>query len=122
MTVLTGALTRKTFTTPDEVRPFEGKGHLEVVDLDGVIGRGVFEPGWRWSANVKPIAGTASCQAAHVGYVVSGRMRIEMDSGDTAEFGPGDLMSCPPGHDAWVVGDETCVVIDWAGFAEYAKR
>ena len=122
MTVLTGKLTRKSFDTPDEIRPFEGKGHLDVIDMDGIVGRGVFEPGWRWSQNVKPIAGTDSCQAAHVGYLVSGRMRIAMDDGTEMEFGAGDLMSCPPGHDAWIVGDETCVVIDWTGFADYAKK
>jgi hypothetical protein len=122
MTVLTGRLTRKSFSTPDEMRPFQGHGHLEVIDIDGVIGRGVFEPGWRWSQDVKPIAGTDSCQAAHVGYIVSGHMRVVMDDGDAADFGPGDLMSCPPGHDAWIVGDETCVVVDWTGFGDYAKR
>jgi hypothetical protein len=122
MTVLTGRLTRRSFDEPDEVRPFQSKGHLEVIDADGVVGRGIFEPGWRWSADVKPIAGTASCQAAHVAYVVAGRMRVEMDDGDSAEFGPGDLMSCPPGHDAWVVGDESCVLIDWSGSTGYAKR
>jgi hypothetical protein len=122
MAVAAGQITRKSFDTPDEVRPFEGKGHLEVINLDGVIGRGFFEPGWRWSENVKPIAKTKSCEAGHVGYVISGRMRIIMDSGDEMEFGPGDVMSCPPGHDAFVVGDETCVVIDWTGYAEYAKR
>ena len=62
------------------------------------------------------------CQAAHVGYVISGRMKVVMDDGTADEFGPGDLMICPAGHDAWIVGDEPCVVIDWAGFADYAKR
>jgi hypothetical protein len=122
MAVITGPLTRRSFGTPDEVRPFEGKGHLDVINLDGIIGRGVFEPGWKWSTNVKPIAGTDSCQVAHVGYVVSGRMRIRMDSGEELDFGPGDLMACPPGHDAWILGEETCVIIDWTGFGEYAKK
>jgi hypothetical protein len=121
MSVLTGRLTRKSFTTPDEIRPFEARGHLEVIDLDGIIGRAFFEPGWRWSNDVKPIAGTDSCMAAHVGYIVSGSMRVVMDDGDAADFGPGDLMSCPPGHDAWVLGEETCVVVDWTGFGGYAK-
>ena len=122
MAVITGKITRRSFDKPDEVRPFEGKGHLDVVNMDGIVGRGVFEPGWRWSNNVKPIAGTDSCMAPHAGYVVSGRMRVRMDNGDELEFGQGDLMLCPPGHDAWVLGDEPCVMIDWTGYGEYAKR
>lgn len=113
---------RKSFDQPDELRPFEARGHVAVVDVGGVVGRGVFEPGWRWSVDVRPIAGTDTCQAAHAGYVLSGRMRIRMDSGEEVEFGAGDVMVCPPGHDAWTVGDEACVVIDWAGFGTYAKR
>jgi hypothetical protein len=122
MTVITGRLTRKSFDDPDELRPFEGKGHLDVVNLEGVVGRGVFEPGWRWSTNVKPIAGTDSCMAPHAGYVVSGRLHVAMDNGDEQDFGPGDLMLCPPGHDAWTLGDEPCVMIDWTGYGEYAKK
>lgn len=122
MTTTTQKLLRKSFDNPDEVRPFEGKGHADILNVTGVIGRGVFEPGWRWSVNVKPIAGTDSCQAPHAGYVLSGRMRIRMDDGTEDEFGPGDVMICPPGHDAWTLGDETCVVLDWSGFDNYAKR
>jgi hypothetical protein len=115
-------LVRRTFDEPKEVRPFVDKGQLELVDLDGpLVGRGRFEPGWRWSEHVKPLAGTDSCQAAHVGYFLSGRMRIRMDDGAEEEFGPGDVMVAAPGHDAWIVGDEACVVIDWQGFADYAK-
>ena len=122
MSVLTAPLTKHSFDTPDEVRPFAARGHLDVVDMAGhAIGRAVFDPGWRWSNDVKPIAGTESCMAPHAGYVLSGRMRVEMDSGEAMEFGPGDLMTCPPGHDAWTLGDEPCVVLDWVGFAEYAK-
>ena len=108
----------------DETRPFEdGKGQLELVTLaGGAVGRATFEPGWQWSKHVKPIAGTDSCQAAHMGYVISGRMLVRMDDGEEAEFGPGDFMICPPGHDAWTVGDAACVVIDWQGVADYAKR
>ena len=110
--------------SPEEVRPFEGdKGKLELVNLaSGPVGRATFQPGWQWSKHIKPIAKTDSCQAAHVGYFISGRMKVVMDDGTEDEFGPGDLMICPPGHDAWIVGDETCVVIDWQGFADYAKR
>ena len=119
-----GSLVKMNFDKPEEVRPFESSsGKLELFNLEGgSVGRGTFEPGWQWSKHVKPIAGTASCQAAHMGYVLSGRMKIVMDNGEEAEFGPGDLMVCPPGHDAWVVGDQTCLVIDWQGVADYAKR
>ena len=117
-------LVRKSLDSPEETRPFEdGKGKLELVNLEaGPVGRARFEPGWQWSKHVKPIAKTDSCQAPHMGYVISGRMNVVMDDGEEAEFGPGDFMICPPGHDAWIVGDEACVVIDWQGFADYAKR
>jgi quercetin dioxygenase-like cupin family protein len=117
-------LTRKSFDTPDETRPFEnGMGQVEVINTDdGVVGRATFEPGWQWSKHVKPIAGTESCQAAHVGYVVSGRMKVVMDDGEEMEYGPGDFATMAPGHDAWIVGEDRCVVIDWQGFADYAKR
>lgn len=117
-------LLRKSLEAPEEVRPFEGdSGQLELVDMDGnQVGRATFRPGWRWSEHVKPIAGTESCQASHAGYCISGRIAIRMNDGEEKEFGPGDVMLCPPGHDAWVVGDQPCVVIDWQGFPEYAKR
>jgi quercetin dioxygenase-like cupin family protein len=109
---------------PDESRPFEaGTGRMDVVETPhGPVGRAVLEPGWRWSEHVKPIAGTDSCQAVHAGYCVSGRMRFRMDDGTENGIGPGDFVFCPPGHDAWVLGDEACVMIDWAGAAQYAKR
>ncbi|KQV12076.1 MULTISPECIES: cupin domain-containing protein [unclassified Kitasatospora] len=115
---------RKSLETPEEVRPFEaGKGQLALVDMDGVaLGRATFEPGWRWSEHVKPIAGTDSCQSAHTGYCLSGRITVRMDDGEEQEFAPGDAMVIAPGHDAWVVGDEACVVLDWQGYADYAKR
>ncbi|HEY8640648.1 MAG TPA: cupin domain-containing protein [Solirubrobacterales bacterium] len=113
----------KNFDSPDEVRPFEGKGKAEVVNIGGqVVGRGTFEPGWKWSDNVKPIAGTDSCQVAHLAYVVSGRMRVHMDDGSEAEVGPGDVVAIPPGHDAEIVGDEACVMHDFGEFGDYAKR
>jgi quercetin dioxygenase-like cupin family protein len=114
---------RKSLDSPEETRQFkDGKGKLELVNLDaGGVGRATFQPGWRWSEHVKPIAGTDSCQSAHLGYYVSGRMKVVMDDGEEAEFGPGDFAIIPPGHDAWIVGDEACVVIDWQGFSDYAK-
>ncbi len=116
-------LIRKSLDEPEETRPFEdGMGRLELVNADaGAVGRATFEPGWQWSKHVKPIAKTESCQAPHAGYFISGRMTVRMDDGEEMDFGPGDLMVCPPGHDAWIVGDEACVVIDWQGFGDYAK-
>ena len=117
-------LVRKSLNKPEETRPFEGgSGQLELVNVEGgAVGRATFQPGWKWSEHVKPIAKTDSCQAAHAGYFISGRMVVEMDDGERMEFGPGDFMSAAPGHDAWIVGDEPCVVIDWQGFVDYAKR
>src|ERR687885_1312363 len=113
----------KSFESPDEVRPFEGKGEAKVVNIGGrVVGRGTFEPGWRWSENVKPIAQTDSCQVSHLGYCVSGRMKIYMDDGSEQEVGPGQAAAIPPGHDAEVVGDEPCVWIDFGEVGDYAKR
>jgi uncharacterized cupin superfamily protein len=113
----------KNFDSPDEVREFEGKGQAKVVNVAGqVVGRGTFEPGWKWSENVKPIAGTDSCQVSHLGYVLSGRMRVYMDDGSEAEVGPGDVVAIPRGHDAEVVGDEACEMIDFGEFGDYAKR
>jgi quercetin dioxygenase-like cupin family protein len=116
------ALERKRFDDPDEARPFKDKGRVEIVTIgDGVVGRATFEPGWKWSEHVMPIAGTDSCQAAHVGYVLSGRQVIKMDDGTELEISAGDIVSIPPGHDGWTVGDEPCVVLDFAGMATYAK-
>jgi quercetin dioxygenase-like cupin family protein len=117
-------LIKKSLDSPEETRPFEeGKGKLELINVaSGPVGRATFEPGWQWSKHVKPLAGTDSCQAAHMGYFISGRMKVVMDDGEEMEFGPGDFMLCPPGHDAWIVGPDRCVVIDWQGFADYAKR
>jgi quercetin dioxygenase-like cupin family protein len=115
-------LQKKRFDSPDEVRPMADKGSVDLVAVgDGMIGRATFEPGWRWSEHVKPIAGTDSCQAAHIGYVVSGHQMIQMDDGTELELGPGDVVAIPPGHDAWVVGGEPCVVLDFAGMGDYAK-
>jgi mannose-6-phosphate isomerase-like protein (cupin superfamily) len=113
----------KNFDSPDETRQFEGKGHADVVKVGGrVVGKVTLEPGWKWSNNVKPIAHTDSCQQSHLGYAVSGRMRVHMDDGDEGEVGPGEVIAIPPGHDAEVVGDEPCVFVDFGEFGEYAKR
>jgi quercetin dioxygenase-like cupin family protein len=114
---------RKSLDSPEETRSFEaGTGQLELVNVEEApVGRATFQPGWRWSEHIKPIARTESCQAAHLCYYISGRMNVVMDDGQELEFGPGDFAVIPPGHDAWIVGDEPCVVIDWQGFAGYAK-
>jgi mannose-6-phosphate isomerase-like protein (cupin superfamily) len=112
----------KNLNSPDEVRAFAGHGSMAVVQLEDVtVGRGTFEPGWRWSNDVKPIAGTDSCQANHTLYVISGRMGVAMNGGGEFEIGPGDVSVIPAGHNAWVIGDEACVAIDWTGVARYAK-
>ncbi|GGO91294.1 cupin [Nocardioides phosphati] len=106
---------------PHETRQFQAHGHLDVVTLgDFTLGRAVFEPGWKWSDDVGPIAGTASCQTAHRGFCVSGHMTVRMDDGTEARMGPGDVVTIDPGHDAWVDGDEPCVMLD-TGVAAYAK-
>ncbi len=113
---------KKSTNSPDETRTFP-KGKMDLTRFDTVtIGRGTFEPGWKWSESVKPIAGTDSCQAPHTMYIISGRMHIVMDDGTENEIGAGDTVVIPPGHDAWTVGDEDCVGIDFTGAADYAKR
>ena len=112
----------KSFGAPEETREFP-KGHAEILQVGGAeVGRLVFEPGWRWSNDVKPIANTPSCQAPHFQYHVSGRLAICMDDGTEFVAGPGDITSLPSGHDAWVVGDEPAVVVDWFGASNYAKH
>jgi hypothetical protein len=113
--------THRTFAQPDETRDFPN-GRAEIVAIDGAqIGRLVFEPGWRWSKDVKPIAGTASCEAPHFQYHLSGKLAIRMDDGNEFIAEPGDVTALPKGHDAWVVGDEPVVVVDWYGASNYAK-
>lgn len=117
-----GGVTIRNVGSPDEVRPFAGHGHADVVNVGGhPVIYGTFEPGWRWSEHLKPIANTDSCQATHLLYCISGRMGVRMDDGAEAEIGPGDVAAIAPGHDAWVVGDEPCVAIDFGGYAQYAK-
>ena len=109
----------KSFATPDEIREFP-KGRLELLKVAGVdIGRAIFEPGWRWSTSVQPLVQTKSCEAPHFQYHVSGVLKILMDDGTELECRPGDVSMLPSGHDAWVVGDEPVVVVDWHGMTEY---
>jgi hypothetical protein len=111
----------KSLDSPEEVRTPE-KTNVDVVTVGGTeVGRFTFEPGWRWSECIKPVVGTDSCQAAHLGYAVSGRIHIEHEDGTTADIGPGDAYVITPGHDAWVVGDEQFVGIEFKSAGEYAK-
>jgi hypothetical protein len=109
------------FSKPDEIRTFE-KGRLELVNINGrLVGKGTFQPGWKWSKHVKPIVKTASCEAPHLQYQLSGKMHVVMDDGREAESKAGDVVSLESGHDAWVVGNEPVVVVDFQGMTEYAR-
>ena len=111
----------KSFGVPDEVRKFD-KGRVELVNIGGAtIGRAIFEPGWRWSTSVKPLVNTRSCEASHFQYHVSGTIKVLMDDGTEKEFKAGDVSLLPSGHDAWVVGNEPVVVVDFQGMVNYAK-
>ena len=113
---------RKDLSSPDEVRTFE-KGKVDLVKIGGgVVGRLTLEPGWRWSQHVKPTAGTEWCEAPHFQYHVSGRIHVAMSDGTEFEVGAGEITALPQGHDAWVVGNEPVVLIDWAGASNYAKH
>ncbi len=112
---------QKNFDSPDEVRDFP-LGHADIVKIGGgEVGRLVVEPGWRWSEHVKPVAGTDLCEAPHFQYMISGRVGVRMADGTELEMGPGEVVVLEPGHDAWVVGDETVVAIDWGGAHVWAK-
>ena len=100
--------------TPDQKRG-SAHGEMNVVTFGATtIVRAVLQPGWRWSTDIKPAIGTDSCQAVHTGIVLSGRFAVRMDDGTETEFGPGDAHVVGPGHDAWVVGEEECVLLDVA--------
>ena len=112
----------KSFTHPEQTREFP-HGRVEIINVGGAdVGRMTLNPGWRWSNDVKPIVHTESCEAPHFQYHVAGRLAIKMDDGTELIAGPGDITSLPKGHDAWVVGDEPVIVVDWFGASNYAKR
>ena len=111
----------KSFGKPDEIREFP-KGRLELIKIGGAtLGRAIFEPGWRWSTSVQPIVKTKSCEAPHFQYHISGTLKILMDDGTELECHPGDVSLLPSGHDAWVVGEEPAIVVDFQGMIDYAK-
>ena len=111
----------KNFTKPDEVREFP-KGKVELIKIgNATIGKATFEPGWKWSESVQPLVKTKSCEAPHFQYHISGVLKVKMDDGTIFECKPGDVSLLPMGHDAWVVGDEAAVVVDFQGMIDYAK-
>jgi len=111
----------KSFNKPDEVRTFP-KGKLELIKIGGaVIGRATFEPGWKWSTSVQPLVNTKSCEAPHFQYHISGTIKILMGDGKQFECKAGDVSLLPEGHDAWVVGNEPVVIVDFQGMIDYAK-
>lgn len=112
----------KSFDQPDEIRTFP-LGRLELVTIGGItVGRATFAPGWKWSSSVRPLVKTLSCEAPHFQYHVSGTMRVVMDDGKELECKAGDVSLLPTGHDAWVIGDEPVVIVDFQGMVDYAKR
>ena len=120
---MTQPLEHLSFDKPHEVR--EGDNwRLDLLNLAGgaQVGRITVQPGWRWSEHVRPVAGTDLCQAPHQSYQLTGRLHVVMADGTELDVGPGDVTSLPPGHDAWVVGDEAVVAIDWHGASVWAAR
>jgi hypothetical protein len=110
------------FSTPDEVRsPDRTTVELIRIDGGGEIGRYTFQPGWRWSDCIKPVAGTETCQVEHIGYLVSGALHIEHEDGTSVDVTAGSVYRIAPGHDAHVIGDEPAVVVEFQGAATYAR-
>lgn len=112
---------RKHLDVPDETREFP-RGRIDLISIGGgSVGRLTLEPGWRWSENVKPIAGTELCEAPHFQYHLAGVLHVQMADGTEFDALPGDVTAIPSGHDGWVVGNEPVVVIDWHGASRYAQ-
>jgi len=112
----------KSFESPDETRVFE-KGKFEVVTIGGLtIGRATYQPGWKWSEDVSPLAGTPLCEVEHVGLVLAGRAMAAMKDGSEVELVAGSLFYIPPvAHDSWVIGDEPYVSLHFLGAEKYTK-
>ncbi len=99
-----------------------GSGRIETVDLDEtVVGRVTLPPGWRWATDVQPVVGTSSCEVRHVSFAISGRLHVLMDDGTEMDIDAGDVHEIPPGHDAWVVGDEPYLAVEWANSGRYGE-
>lgn len=115
MTTQTGQIQAKSFDVPDQIRDIAGMGRLEVITVgDTTAMRGRVQPGFHWTEHAKPIIGTELCQAHHVGYVISGRIRLKLADGTDREISAGDVYDIPPGHDMWVLGDEPYVSIEFS--------
>ncbi len=118
----TTKMQKKSMNSPDETRTFD-KGKLVLTNVgDTSVGKMTLEPGWSWEKCIKPIAKTESCEASHTQYVESGRIRVKMNDGSEEEYGPGDVAYIPPGHNAWVVGNEPYIGIEFGSKANYAKQ
>ena len=114
---------KKSINSPDEIRTFDkGKVELTTFTNGTTIGRITLEPGWSWEKCVKPIVKTNSCEAPHTQYIISGHIKVVMDDGSEEQFGPGDTAVIPSGHNAWVVGNEPVIAVDFTGLADYAKE
>ena len=114
-------LQRRSFLSSEEVRKFPN-GELRLVTFDDIVfGEFKFEPGWKWSTDVRPIAGTPQCEHRHVGFVVRGQLHVVMTDGATMDFVPGDIYEIPPGHDAWVVGDVAYHGVEFSGARTFAQ-
>lgn len=121
MKIPTNVIEVKNFAKADEIREFP-RGRVELITVGGAtVGRATFLPGWRWSTSVQPIVKTKSCEAPHFQYHIAGTIHVVMDDGREFDCGPGDVSLLPMGHDAWVVGDEPAVIVDFQGMVDYAK-
>lgn len=109
------SLEKKNFNAPDERRTPPNTTMETVRFGDRSVARITYHPGWRWSKDIKPVAGTDLCQVNHFMYVISGRTHVVMADGTEMDIGPGDLVTIPANHDGWVVGDEPCVFVDFGG-------
>ena len=110
------------FAHPDEVRDFP-HGHVDILNTNsGTVGRMILEPDWKWSNDIKPIAGTEWCEAPHSQYHIAGTLHVVMADGQEFDVGPGEYTSLPAGHDAWVVGNEPVIAVDFAGMSNFAVR
>jgi uncharacterized RmlC-like cupin family protein len=122
MTTASPTMQKKSLNTPDEIAHY-GRITKEFVTLQGLEAHRVtFNPGARWSTDLKPVAGTASCELPHVAYVLAGRLHVVMDDGSEEEFEAGDIMMLPPGHDAWTAGDDACVFVELTAGTGYYNR
>jgi mannose-6-phosphate isomerase-like protein (cupin superfamily) len=122
MPTTTGKHDKRAFAEADEVRTSD-HGILEVVTIAGHrVGRATLQPGWRWSTDIKPLAQTELCEGEHLAPIVSGTLHVQMRDGTEIEYHAGDVMYVGPGHDAWVVGNEPCVTIDFLGFPDSATE